>query len=31
MTILRAWDFTRDRPAVFCIETVDLAESRKAQ
>ena len=30
LAILRAWDFARHRPAVFCIETVDLAESRQS-
>ncbi len=29
LAILRAWDFARHRPAVFCIETADIAESRR--
>lgn len=30
LAILRAWDFARHRPAVFCIETADIAESRQS-
>ncbi len=30
LAILRAWDFTRYRPAVFCIETSDIAADRKS-
>ena len=30
LAILRTWNFTRYRPAVFCIETSDIAENRKS-
>jgi len=30
LDILRAWDFTRWRPAVFCIETLTYTQAGKA-